>query len=100
VADPRRARLLAACKRAVAAWGLTSQLRQAQEECGELVAAVNQADRGREGAVDKLAEEIADVTIMMAQARIIVGGALVDRWIDRKLERLEGRLAAAEAARG
>lgn len=57
------------CRRAVDLWGAASQLRQLQEECGELVAAVNQADRGRDGAIGQLIEEVADVEIMIAQAR-------------------------------
>jgi NTP pyrophosphatase (non-canonical NTP hydrolase) len=71
----------------------------AQEEAGEFVAAVNRADRGREGAAAALAEEVADVTIMMAQARVMLGDAVVDAAIERKLARLEQRIAESEARR-
>lgn len=92
-------RLASASRRAVASWGEPAQWRQVQEECGELVAAVNQADRGRAGSAAKLAEEVADVTIMMAQARVMLGAEVVDAAIDRKLARLERRLDASEAGR-
>jgi NTP pyrophosphatase (non-canonical NTP hydrolase) len=83
-------RLNRACRKAVRLWGVSSQLRQLQEECGELVAAVNRADRGR--GTENLVEEIADVVIMSHQARLMFGPA-VEEAIARKLARLEERIA-------
>lgn len=79
---------------AIARWGASSQLRMLQEECGELIAAVNHADRGRIGRTE-LADEIADVTIMVRQARLIVGSVAVDKKIEQKLKRLAGRLESS-----
>jgi NTP pyrophosphatase (non-canonical NTP hydrolase) len=72
-----------------------------QEECGELIAAINRFDRGRPGARDNLIEEIADAHIMLAQARVAFGEDEIDAAIRRKLARFEERLTGAEErARG
>lgn len=89
-------RLYVAAKSAVAQWGETAQLRQLTEECGELIAAVNQLERGRITDGD-LASEVADVFIMLAQARHILGKKF-EAQLDVKLARLEERLAAKEPA--
>ena len=81
---------------AISRWGAESQLRMAQEECGELVAAINRFDRGRCGP-EAVAEEIADVMITAAQAALIVGEGLVAKKKAEKLERLRGRLAEASS---
>lgn len=87
-------------QRAINRWGNASQLRMLlQEECGELVAAVNQHDRGRLSDA-MVAGEVADVLIMAAQARLILGEELVDRIMRMKLRRLEQRLNAAEETEG
>jgi hypothetical protein len=78
-------------QRAIATWGSEPQLRQLQEECGEVVAAVNRHLRGT-GSTDSLAEEIADVEIMCEQARLIVGPARIEHFRKLKLARLEDRL--------
>ena len=74
-------------RNALETWGEGMQMRQLQEECGELVAAVNQYGRGRI-CVEDLAEEIADVEIMCAQIGMCLGGAFVDQAMNRKLARL------------
>lgn len=79
----------------IAHWGVESQLRMLQEECGELVAAVNRAGR-RRIELKELAGEVADVMIMCQQARIIVGADLVDEARLAKLARLRERLARHE----
>lgn len=88
-------RVNAATASAVRLWGAPKQLRQLTEECGELVAAVNQYERGRITA-EELAAEIADVLIMVLQARCII--PKVDVYVDCKLERLEVRIAHAQHA--
>ena len=90
-------RLSAAITNAVYLWGDNKQLRQLTEECGELVAAVNQYERGRITA-DQLASEVADVLICLEQARYILGSVKVDAQLVAKLERLELRMAHAEHA--
>lgn len=78
---------------AIMKWGTTSQINQVQEECGELVAAVNRLRRGRVSAKE-LAQEVADVTIVIEQARQIVNelGGDVEGAIEAKLTKLEGRI--------
>lgn len=78
---------------AILKWGTTSQINQVQEECGELVAAINRLRRGRVNAKE-LAEEVADVIITTEQARQIVNelGGDVEAAIEAKLTRLEGRI--------
>jgi NTP pyrophosphatase (non-canonical NTP hydrolase) len=94
----RESRLRAAAERAVNLWGAEKQLRQMSEECGELVAAINQHERGRI-TEDELASEIADVLITAAQARYIIGQK-VDAHVLAKLERLEGLIAQGMNSRG
>lgn len=58
---------------AVERWGDEKQLRQTQEECAELIAAINRYERGREGARENMLEEAGQVFIMLMQVREIVG---------------------------
>jgi NTP pyrophosphatase (non-canonical NTP hydrolase) len=83
-------RIRAAAQAAVRLWGEQHQLRMLTEECGELIAAVNQHERGRIGD-EALASECADVLIMLAQARHILGKKF-DVQLEVKLTRLEHRL--------
>lgn len=70
-------------------FGSDHQMDQAIEECAELVVAIRHYRRGRASLSD-IAEEIADVEIMMAQLRHVVGDTLVEREKARKLERMRG----------
>lgn len=78
---------------AIGHYGMETQLRAAQEECAELIVAISHVLREieREGAWADLAEEVADVSIMITQLRLICGPA-VDRVIEAKLRRLRGRI--------
>ncbi len=82
-------------RRALACWGDESQWRMVQEECAELIAAVNRCDRGRCTVYD-LAAEVADVEIMVAQARLLLGNSLVDDAKTKALIRLRARVEEAE----
>lgn len=79
---------------AVYQWGTTSQVNQCQEECGELIAAFNRLRRGRI-TPKELASEVADVIIMIEQARQIVNalGGDVEAQILAKIQRLESQLS-------
>lgn len=68
-------------------WGAEAQIDQAIEECAELIVALRHARRGRCGAAE-VAEEIADVEIMMGQLRVVFGSAAVDTAKQSKLDRL------------
>lgn len=73
-------------------YGKKSQLLQTMEECGELTAACNK--HLRNGTVDGLIEEIADVEIMTAQIKYLMNiGMYVNKAkenkVMRQLERME-----------
>lgn len=72
-------------------YGAQAQWDQMQEECAEVIAKINQVKRGRYP-ISALAEEVADVEIVTAQARMFLGDELVDAEKSRKLARLERRL--------
>jgi NTP pyrophosphatase (non-canonical NTP hydrolase) len=48
-------------------WGLEAQLRMLQEECAELIVAISHLTRGRDKALREVAEEMADVRIVLDQ---------------------------------
>lgn len=69
-----------------------AQLSQTQEECAELIAAINRLRRNKPGSYKVVEEEVADVCIMIAQCRIIIGEDHIDKIIREKLARCEERL--------
>ena len=74
-------------KLAIETFGAEAQKRQAQEELSELVVALSHEIRGRKS--QNVAEEIADVLIMMQQLILIYNnGEDVARFKKEKLERL------------
>ena len=63
-------------KKAVKHWGYPLQLGMAIEECAELIQAINKVQRQwdtdkMQEAVEHLADEVADVEIMMGQLRVM-----------------------------
>lgn len=78
---------------AIAHWGADYQTLKAIEEMAELTKAISKDFYSVGGTTDELVDEIADVTIMMEQLRMIYGvdRAVQDR-IDYKIRRLAGRL--------
>lgn len=54
-------------KLAIEKYGEAAQLRQLQEECAELIVAVNHFFRQRQNAREELIEELADVTIVLME---------------------------------
>lgn len=77
--------------------GSAVELIKLMEECGELVRAVARLIGGdgiTDEAVDQLAEEMADVEILMEQARMIFPTlrAREDGWAEIKLMRLRAQL--------
>lgn len=59
-------------KAALTKWGEASQVGMVYEECGELIAALNQFYRGRLSLAE-LIDEVADVTIMIRQLSYLLG---------------------------
>ena len=75
---------------AIAAWGKTEQIDVAIEEMAELTRELLHERRGREAHV---AEEMADVEIMLCQLEIIFGNsAEVERIKAKKIDRLAQRI--------
>lgn len=87
---------------AVTAWGEPLQWLMVLEETAELAAKVAQMLRGRHVSDEAIAEEVADVLIMMGQATHMIGlksGISGRRQVEvayhEKLRRLQRRLEAA-----
>lgn len=83
--------------------GVDNQFDVAIEEMSELTKAICKYRRyyrkygvGSIGALLSIKEECADVCIMMAQIRLMVGGEEVDRVINEKLDRLAQRIGYKE----
>jgi NTP pyrophosphatase (non-canonical NTP hydrolase) len=72
-------------------WGTVAQLIVAVEECAELQQAIIKAIRSGVPS-DNLAEELADVEIMIEQVKSIFPGMPVEEWKAKKLARLEKKL--------
>ena len=80
-------------KKAITTYGGESQRRVAIEEMSELTKELCKWDRGQENRLH-IAEEIADVKIMLEQLAIIYNcDELINDWYDYKLERLEQKLS-------
>ena len=61
-------------------FGQRYQLRQAQEEAGELIAAINHYIKERPGSLAELIDETADVLLMIEQIMSMIGeDAIIDR---------------------
>lgn len=85
-------------QKALETFGHAPQLNQAQEEAAEFIVAVNHFRRGRGGAQLALAAEIADLEIMLAQVRLILGAdAAIDRLKNEKLVRLSRLISTKES---
>ncbi len=78
-------------KKAVELWGVESQIKQAVEECAELITALCHKDRGKTD-WRGVAKEVADVEIMCCQLREIIGDKIVDRFKMEQLEKLKEEL--------
>ncbi len=84
-------------------YGLKEQLAQAREECAELIVATSKYDRASTGlekvrAEEQIAEEMADVTIMLAQLEYLLHshskvGYNIQRKLDRQIERIHEELS-------
>ncbi len=69
------------------------QLNQTQEECAELIAAINHFRRGKKGdRYQDLCAEVADVKIMIDQLCIILDSDVIDKITIEKLCRAKERI--------
>ena len=73
-------------------WGSKAQMRQAQEECAELIVAINHYCRNRDRGWSKMVEETADVYLMINQMMEILGRDDVMSCVHAKAERTKSRL--------
>ena len=84
-------------QKAVKVFGAEAQLRMCQEECGELIVAINHYSR-RRISVRKVLEEAADVQIMLDQVIEILDSfpeqTLFESIKQKKLTRLQTRIDA------
>jgi NTP pyrophosphatase (non-canonical NTP hydrolase) len=80
-------------KRAVLVWGKDAQLSMLQEECGELVAAINQFRRNRISTAE-LAEEVADVKILIQQMDEVLPIDELQNAYGRKIDKLCNHLTS------
>ena len=78
-------------ERAIGRWGTDLQMWMAVEEFGEAQTAIARWQRGR-GSSDTAVEEVADAIIMAHQMAVCFGEDEVAAEVDRKMERLRGRL--------
>ncbi len=80
-------------KLAIETYGTDEQSRMCQEEMSELSVALNKHHREHsEKTLRDVREEIADVCVMMQQAKMMFGEKEVDKIIMQKVQRLKGRL--------
>ncbi len=87
-------------KKAIGAWGVMSQLGALQEECAEVIVAVNKIRRATSGQPLRepkeivqlyweLAQEVADVELCCKQMRYILPKGMVEKAKANKVARLE-----------
>lgn len=81
-------------KKAVEKWGEESQLDQMIEEMAELIVALNKYKRAKhfvaqkkDGVMDNIYEELADVKMCLEQLEYIFGLSNVDKTLDVKLQK-------------
>ena len=82
-------------------WGTRSQLMMVCEEAGELIKEVGKIYRGKVEH-DGLVDEIADMTIMLAQLQrmMSISQEQIESRIQKKLERLEYIIREMDAGNG
>lgn len=81
---------------AISHYGCGNQIHKAIEEMSELIRALSRMD-----SQENIAEEMADVRIMLAQLEIMFGNrAEVRAWELRKLQRLSERVHVADGIGG
>lgn len=86
------------CEAVLEHYGVQNQMVKCMEECGELIQALARNLSGEHNE-ENVAEELADVEIMIAQMRLIFGGSVgydVDRIKAQKLARLKMRMEEEE----
>lgn len=87
-------------EKAITHYGMRSQVWMAVEEMSELLKELAKLNRPEGTTSSKLADEIADVTVMLEQLRIMFGvNELVQDRIDYKVKRLAQRIKEDQEGR-
>ena len=82
------------CKKIFENYGETNQLHKLTEEAGEIIqATMKYILNPTEETSKSLAEEIADIEIMITQIKMAVGESLINEYIQQKLDRQLKRIA-------
>ena len=71
-------------------YGLENRMSLMQEELAEAIAAISHFRRGRENAREEVAEELADVTVVLEHL-LVEFGPEIARWRVMKKDRLRAR---------
>lgn len=74
-------------------YGYESQIDQTCEECGEFIVARSKVRRNVPGAWDNLVEEVADLSIMVDQMKLIIGEDKINKIREQKIGRQLDRIA-------
>jgi NTP pyrophosphatase (non-canonical NTP hydrolase) len=89
---------IAKCKQIAEAYGISQQLDILCEECAELIQAVSKVRREIPNADDMLADELADVSIMIAQILSLMDdddttklNKIINTKLDKQLELIKER---------
>lgn len=86
-------------KDALELFGLPSQVGLVNEECAELIVALNHVIRGKAELKD-VASELADVSVMLGQLLLVINHEKVNEIIDQKLTRAANKIAKYKANGG
>lgn len=73
-------------------YGYESQIDQMCEECGEFIVARSKVRRNIQGSWDNLIEEIADISIMVDQMKLIIGEDKINEIRAQKIRRQLDRI--------
>lgn len=76
--------------------GIWEQLNQLQEECAEVISAVNRLRRKKPKAYENLCEEVADLKIMLDQMYILLDSAVIEQKTTEKYYRIKQRLSSGQ----
>lgn len=87
----RQGEIVALCLEALRKYGAEAQLNQLQEECAEVIQAVNHLKRSKCDE-EKLIEEIADVQLMIYQVKLMFGSERLDAKVAEKAQELDRKL--------
>ena len=80
-------------QKAISKFGMKNQMDMCQEECAELIVAINKYKRNGSGkSITSVCEEIADTEIMLEQMKLIFPSEIIQKFKEAKIKRLEQRI--------